>query len=61
MSFLDGLGLLGDVAPRLAGAIVVAFMLLWAVNPELGERLFMAVVHQAAQQASDMALKAIAG
>lgn len=61
MSFLDGLGILGEVAPRLAGILVVAFMVLWLVEPVLGERLFMAVVDQAARQAADTVLNATSG
>lgn len=49
MSFLEGFTLFGKLVPRLAGLIVIAFMLLWMLNPDLGERLFVAVVDQAAK------------
>lgn len=60
MSFLDGFGILGAVAPRLAGLLVAAFTVLCLIDPALGERLFMAVVDQAARQATDMVLDATA-
>lgn len=58
MSFLDALGILGEVAPRLTGLSIVAFMVLWLVDPALGERLFIAVVEQAARQAADLVIHA---
>jgi hypothetical protein len=61
MSFLDGFLLFGKLAPRLAGLTVIAFMILWMLNPDLGERLFMALVDQAAKLWTDAVLKAAPG
>lgn len=58
MSFLDGLGILGEVTPRLTGLLAMAFMVLWLVDPALGEHLFLAVVDQAARQAADLVVQA---